>query len=75
MTEEVDGIGNAKPGDLIFWSKDGTDEGVYHVAIYIGNGQMIHALSSKYDTLIQGVDYYERWDSKTSLYCVKRIFN
>lgn len=61
-----------KPGDLLFYKQDGR---VSHVAIYLGNGQMIHALSSKYDTLIQGVDYYERWDSKTSLYCVKRIFN
>lgn len=35
---------------------------------------MIHALSAKYDTLIQNVDFYETWDHKTSLYCVKRIF-
>ena len=60
-----------KPGDLLFYKQNGR---VSHVAIYLGNGQMIHALNSKYDTLIQGVDYYEKWDSKTSLYCVKRIF-
>ncbi len=60
-----------KPGDLLFYKQNGR---VSHVAIYLGNGQMIHALNSKYDTLIQGVDYYENWDSKTTLYCVKRIF-
>ena len=60
-----------KPGDLLFYKQNGR---VSHVAIYLGNGQMIHALNSKYDTLIQGVDYYEKWDNKTSLYCVKRIF-
>lgn len=58
-----------KPGDLLFYKEAGR---VSHVAIYLGNGQMIHALSEKHDTLIQGVDYYEKWDTKTSLYCVKR---
>lgn len=60
-----------KPGDLLFYKENGR---ISHVAIYLGNGQMIHALNSKYDTLIQGVDYYESWDSKTSLYCVRRYF-
>lgn len=58
-----------KPGDLLFYTINGR---INHVAIYLGNGQMIHALNSKYNTLIQDVDYYERWDSKTTLYCVKR---
>lgn len=61
-----------KPGDLLFYKEAGR---VSHVAIYLGNGQMIHALSSKHDTLIQGVDYYEKWDTRTSLYCIKRILN
>ena len=60
-----------KPGDLLFYKQNGR---VSHVAIYLGNGQMIHALNPKYDTLIQGVDYYENWDPKTTLYCIKRIF-
>ena len=33
-----------KPGDLIFYSKNGT---INHVAIYIGNGQIVHASSEK----------------------------
>ena len=33
---------NLQPGDLIFSSTDGTGK-VTHVAIYVGNGQMIHA--------------------------------
>lgn len=60
-----------KPGDLLFYKENGR---ISHVAVYLGDGQMIHALSSKYDTLIQGVDYYEKWDNKTSLYCVRRYF-
>lgn len=60
-----------KPGDLIFYKEAGK---ISHVAVYLGNGEMIHALNSKYDTLIQSVDYYEKWDAKTSIYCVKRLF-
>ena len=45
------------------------------MANYLGNGQMIHALSDKYDTIVHDVDYYERWDRATSLISVKRIFN
>ena len=48
--------------------------GPSHVAIYLGNGQLIHALSPKYDTLIQDVNYYERWDTATHLIGVRRIF-
>ena len=33
---------NLQPGDLIFSSTDGTGN-ITHVAIYVGNGQMIHA--------------------------------
>jgi cell wall-associated NlpC family hydrolase len=31
------------PGDLVFWSGDSTLTGISHVAIYLGNGQVIHA--------------------------------
>ena len=31
------------PGDLIFWSGDGTIGGVGHVAIYIGDGKVVQA--------------------------------
>ncbi len=33
---------NLQPGDLIFYSTDGSGN-ITHVAIYVGNGQMIHA--------------------------------
>jgi cell wall-associated NlpC family hydrolase len=31
------------PGDLIFWSHDGTIQGIGHVAIYLGNGYVVQA--------------------------------
>lgn len=37
----VHGIGNARPGDLLFWAHlDGT---IHHVAMYVGNGRLIEA--------------------------------
>jgi cell wall-associated NlpC family hydrolase len=34
------------PGDLLFWSYDGTPSTIHHVAIYIGNNQVIEAPES-----------------------------
>lgn len=39
-------VGNLMPGDLVFWSSDGTIGGIHHVAIYIGNGNVIQAPQS-----------------------------
>ena len=36
---------NAQPGDLLFWSINGSQSGIYHVAIYLGGGSMIEAPS------------------------------
>ena len=35
-------LAELQPGDLLFWS-DGGASSIYHVAIYTGNGMMIHA--------------------------------
>jgi cell wall-associated NlpC family hydrolase len=37
------GAGNLRAGDLIFWSFNGQISGIHHVAIYIGNGQIVEA--------------------------------
>lgn len=34
------------PGDLVFWSSDGTVGGVGHVAVYIGGGKVVQAPQS-----------------------------
>lgn len=34
---------SAQPGDLVFWSNNGSASGIYHVAIYLGNSQIIEA--------------------------------
>lgn len=38
--------GNLRPGDLVFWSYDGTAGGIHHVAIYLGGGRMVQAPQS-----------------------------
>ncbi len=55
----VDGLANAQPGDLICYSG--------HVAIYIGNGQIVHASSSKTGIIISNADYKK-------VLAVRRIF-
>lgn len=47
-------LSEAKPGDLVFYAKNGT---VNHVAIYIGNGQVIHASSPRTGIKISNVNY------------------
>lgn len=34
-----------KPGDLVFWGYGGSGSAIYHVGIYIGGGQYVHASS------------------------------
>jgi cell wall-associated NlpC family hydrolase len=36
-------IDSLQPGDLVFWSKDGTVGGIGHVAVYLGNGVVVQA--------------------------------
>ncbi len=37
-------LAQAQPGDLLFWRNDPTNPGyISHVAIYWGNGKMLHA--------------------------------
>lgn len=43
----VGSLADARPGDLIFYSHNGTDSGTYHVTIYMGDGKMVHASNSK----------------------------
>jgi len=34
---------DARPGDLLFWSSNGSPSGIHHVALYLGGGQFIEA--------------------------------
>ena len=45
----VDGLANAQPGDLVCYSG--------HVALYIGNGQIVHASTSKTGIIVSNASY------------------
>ena len=51
-----------EPGDFIFWSPDGTVNGIGHVAVYVGNGQVVQAPRSGLDVTV------------TPLYSVERAY-
>lgn len=55
----------AKPGDLFFYGNGG---GINHVAMYIGNGQVVHASSAKTGIKISNAFY-------RSPICVTRLIN
>jgi len=50
-------LNNLQPGDLVFWSNNGAQSGVYHVAIYIGNGQIAHARNPSTGITVTGLHY------------------
>lgn len=55
----VDGLENAQPGDLICYSG--------HVALYIGDGNIVHASTSKTGIIISRADYKK-------ILAIRRIF-
>ena len=49
-----------RPGDLIFWAVNPDDPGtIHHVAMYLGNGRMIHAPRTGKPVQIDSVYYWE----------------
>ena len=56
---DVGGIENAIPGDIVCYSG--------HVALYIGNGQIVHASTSKTGIIVSNATYRQPL-------CVRRIF-
>lgn len=55
----VDGLQNAQPGDLICYSG--------HVALYIGNGQIVHASNERTGIIVSRADYKK-------ILAIRRIF-
>jgi cell wall-associated NlpC family hydrolase len=45
-----------QPGDLVFYSNDGGST-CYHVAMYIGGGQVVHAIDYSHGVQVTGVTW------------------
>jgi NlpC/P60 family. len=54
-----------KPGDLVFYAKNGT---VNHVALYIGDGKIVHAANSRQGIIISKYNYRE-------VYCMRNVLD
>ncbi|WP_328703749.1 MULTISPECIES: NlpC/P60 family protein [Actinomyces] len=50
-------LSQAQPGDLVFWSSNGTQSGIYHVAMYLGDGQVIEAPTFGYTVRVTSLHY------------------
>lgn len=59
--------GNIQPGDLMFFSDGG---GIYHVAIYVGNRQMVHASTPERGVVLDSID--SNW-VRNSVSVIKRV--
>lgn len=46
---------NLKPGDLVFFAHGGS---IYHVAMYIGGGKIVHARQPRYGIQVNSLDGY-----------------
>ncbi|NJN16427.1 MAG: C40 family peptidase [Oscillochloris sp.] len=51
----IGGMGNLAPGDLMFFANTGGRRGISHVAIYIGGGRMIHAMTPAYGVQVSSI--------------------
>lgn len=52
---------NLQPGDLVFFREPGSSKSATHVGIYIGNGDLIHASSSKSGAYVRINNLSEKW--------------
>ena len=51
--------GDLLPGDVLFFSRNSRSSGIFHVGIYIGDGQFVHAANSRKGVIVSGLD--EEW--------------
>jgi len=58
----IGSMGNLAPGDLMFFANTGGRGGISHVAIYIGGGQMVHAMTPRYGVQVSGI-WSSYWQS------------
>ena len=51
-------VGELRPGDLLFWGTTSSPSSIYHVALYIGDGMMVHAPRTGRPVVIESMYYW-----------------
>ncbi len=52
-------LSQIQPGDMLFYSSNGSASGIHHVTLYIGDGQMVEAYESGMPVRVTSVRYYD----------------
>ena len=47
-----------RPGDLVFWSSSSNPSSIFHVALYLGDGMIIHAPRTGRPVVIDSMYYW-----------------
>lgn len=58
-----DSLDNVQPGDLVFWSNNGSASGIYHVAMYVGDGQIAQARNLQAGISVDSLDHYKQYNA------------
>ena len=57
-----DSLDNVQEGDLIFWSNNGSESGIYHVAVYVGDGQIAQARNPQAGISVDSLSTYTQYN-------------
>lgn len=53
-------------GDLVFWSSNGSASGIYHVAVYVGDGQIAQARNPQSGISVNSLAHYQQYNPPMS---------
>lgn len=56
-------LDNLQVGDLVFWSSNGSASGIYHVAMYVGDGQIAQARNPSAGISVDSLDHYMEYNA------------
>src|SRR5690625_1493875 len=55
-------LDNLQAGDLVFWSNNGSASGIYHVAIYTGDGKIAQARNPQSGITVNSLSEYSKYN-------------
>ena len=59
-------LDNLQVGDLVFWSSNGSASGIYHVAVYVGDGQIAQARNPQAGISVDSLAHYQQYNPPMS---------